>query len=102
MKLKYTTKAKRDMKGINAYIAKDNPVKADEFVGLIEKEIDKLIDFPLFGTVEELPDYAKKKLPNSRKYIIQDYIAHYTLFEKQQTVYITRVHHGSMQNYTLI
>ena len=102
MKLLYSAEAKKDLNGIFEYIAQDNPSKAIEFNNYIKKEIVKLIAFPLLGVSEELPDKIKNKLPNSRKYILKNYIAHYTIFEQKQILYITKIHNAAMQNYRLI
>lgn len=99
MTLEFTPAASNDLKNIRNYIAQDNPIKAIEFTDFIEQEIYKLRDFPYLGTIE---DASGTELPNSRKYIIRNYIAHYTIFEKESIIYITRIINGAVQNYTLL
>ena len=96
--LRYADKAKSDLNDIFNYIAADNPERAITFVAEIENSILNLIDFPFLGPEERVFDML---LPNSRKLIYKDYIAHYTVYEKEKQVVVTRVLHGSRQNYTL-
>ena len=97
-KLMYLPLANVDLKNIDIYIARDNPLKADEFVAYLQEQIERLRDFPNLGVPEKCPSF----LPNSRKLIIKNYIAHYSVYEKEQRIVVTRVLHGSVQNYKLV
>ena len=98
-KLRFTPAAQDDFDAIESYIADDNPVKAYEFVRFLIDKINILSDFPLIGVEESV---VGSGLPNSRKLIIKNYIAHYTIFEKENIIAITRILHGAKQNYKLV
>ena len=72
-KLTYSQNAKDDINNIFDFIADDNLDKAIEFTENIKTELLKLITFPRLGVPETT---GEPRLPNSRKFIIKNYIAH--------------------------
>ena len=97
--LTYSQNARNDLNNIFDFIADDNLDKAIEFTESIKTKLLKLKTFPRLGVPEII---REPRLPNSRKYVIQNYIAHYTIYEKQKEIVVTRILHGSRENYMLL
>jgi toxin ParE1/3/4 len=49
LKLVLTQRARRDLRRIGDYIAKDSPRAAQRFISGMRAEIDKLVPFPFMG-----------------------------------------------------
>jgi len=89
-KIEITTKAKRDMREIHAYISSNlkEPNVADRLLDKIETEILTLKSMPLRHAVER---DVQLKLKNLRKLIVNNYLIFYTVSEKTETVFIARI-----------
>ena len=56
MKVRYTDTALAEISDILSYIAKDNPLAADEVGAIMRATINRLADFPRLAIETELPD----------------------------------------------
>lgn len=56
MKVHYTETALIEIDGILSYIAKDNPLAADDVAALIRLTITRLSDYPRMATQTSVPD----------------------------------------------
>jgi addiction module RelE/StbE family toxin len=85
-----SARAKRDIRGIHAYIASNlkEPGIADNLLNKIEAEIRTLGSMPLIHAIER---DEQLKLRNLRKLIVGNYLVFYTVDEKAATVFIVRV-----------
>ena len=56
MKVRYTDTALAEIKDILSYIAKDNPLAADEVGAIMRATIARLADFPRLAIETDVPD----------------------------------------------
>ena len=89
MRVKWTEPALEDMAGIQAYIAKDSPYYARQFIERIFETAEALEDFPELG--RKVPEAEDSD--NVRELIFQSYRILY--FNQPNHVYILAVIHGS-------
>ncbi|MDE7165051.1 MAG: type II toxin-antitoxin system RelE/ParE family toxin [Clostridiales bacterium] len=92
-KLLYANEVGRDLQAIYDYIAQDSPERASQYIGKIENSVLRLRDFPNIGhnsSYDELNALGVRILP------FDDYLIFYIVKEKDETVYIVRVLHGSV------
>ena len=92
-KLLYANEVGRDLQAIYDYIAQDSPERASQYIGKIENSVLRLRDFPNIGhnsSYDELKALGVRILP------FDDYLIFYIVKEKDETVYIVRVLHGSV------
>lgn len=88
MKVGYTTAARFDLVGIGAWIASDNPVRAESFVSELQKACDALGCMPRAFQV-----IIKRGKSQIRRKPYFDYLIFYRI--KQETVEILHVLHGA-------
>lgn len=84
MKIRWTRKALDNLETIAAYIAQDNPLRAETFVGEIKEKTQLLAQFPNMG--------RPGRLPETRELVVhKNYVVPYRI--KDEVIQILRVHH---------
>ncbi len=84
MELRWTRKALENLDQIAAYIAQDNPERAQSFVGEIKAKTERLATFPALG--------RPGRVPGTRELVVHDnYVVPYRV--KENAVQIIRVQH---------
>lgn len=84
MELRWTRKALENLDQIATYIARDNPKRANSFVGEIKEKTELLVAFPALG--------RPGRVPGTRELVVhQNYVIPYRV--KDGVVQIIRVHH---------
>jgi toxin ParE1/3/4 len=89
MRVKWTEPALEDLAGIQAYIAKDSPYYAKQFIERIFEAAEALEDFPELG--RKVPEAEATE--NIRELIFQSYRIMY--LNQDNLVFILAVIHGS-------
>jgi toxin ParE1/3/4 len=85
--LKFTAFARDDLLAISAFIARDNPKRAQTFVAELRKQCELITEFPNMGVAK--PEYAD----DIRMLAYQRYLIFFSL--KDGTVLIERVLHSA-------
>lgn len=88
MTIRWSARARSDIREVQKYIAKDSPYYARQFIGKIFGAIEKLIDHPKIG--RQVPEAERDDV---RELIFQGYRIIYAI--KRDSVYIVTVVHGS-------
>src|SRR5437870_9318120 len=88
--LRYLPAAQDDLLAILDYIAKDSPVRAEEFVADLEDRIALLERSPVLGRI---PRHPRLREYGYRVLIVQSYLVFYMIHGN--TIEIHRVVHGS-------
>ncbi len=84
MELRWTRKALENLDQIAAYIAQDNPSRANSFVGEIKEKTELLLAFPALG--------RPGRVPGTRELVVhENYVVPYRV--KADTVQIIRIQH---------
>jgi len=89
MRIDWSRSAREDLKDLKAYIAKDSPHFARQFVQQILASAKRLADFPEVG--RRVPEAESE---NVREILFRDYRIVYEIFLPQRVV-ILAVMHGS-------
>ena len=88
MKIEWTEPAELDLGDIYAYIARDVPIYAEQFVDRIVETVDLLGEQPLMG--REVPEAERDDV---RELIFQNYRIMYLV--RTDRLYVVAVIHGS-------
>lgn len=91
--LKYTEEADKDLQAIFNRIAADSKENAIKYLGKIEECILRLRDFPKLGNVCK---YTELMYLGIRVFPFDNYLIFYTINDKEQTINILHVLHGSV------
>jgi toxin ParE1/3/4 len=84
VELRWTRKALENLDQIAAYIAQDNPSRANSFVGEIKEKTELLLAFPALG--------RPGRVPGTRELVVhENYVVPYRV--KADTVQIIRIQH---------
>ena len=84
VEIRWTRKALENLDQIAAYIAQDNPTRANSFVGEIKAKTELLATFPGLG--------RPGRVPSTRELVVHDnYVVPYRV--KDSTVQIIRLQH---------
>jgi addiction module RelE/StbE family toxin len=75
-----TEAAEQDLTEIVDYIADENPLSALKVIVRIERNIQKLEDFPLMGVVPRIRRLARK---GYRILIVEDYLIFYVIIDNE-------------------
>jgi toxin ParE1/3/4 len=87
MKVRYTTTALGEIDDILTYIAKDNPLAADEVSGLLDAMIARIADYPRLAIETDVPGvHVVPLLPYK-------YLVFYNV--QQESVIIRNVQHAA-------
>jgi len=78
MQIKWSRRARADIRDLNAYIAKDSPYYARRFVAKILSAIENLIDHPLIG----------RHVPEAEREDVRELI-----FHNYRIIYLARPDH---------
>lgn len=100
-RIRYTPLAYEDLDEIDAYISTTllNPQTALDWLGEIEKSINRLKEFPLIGSEPEDPYLASK---GYRKLVVQNYLVFYLVNQAQKEVVVMRVMYGAREYRSLL
>lgn len=90
MKLRWSTRAIKDMTQLRDYIALDSPFYAQQFISRLAARVEALSDFPESGRL--VPEAERADI---REIIYQGYRAIYLLREIQQEIVLIAVVHSS-------
>lgn len=90
MRLRWSTRALKDMAQLRDYIALDSPLYAQQFISRLAARIEALPDFPQSGCL--VPEAERDDI---REVIYQGYRAIYLLREIQQEIVLITVVHSS-------
>jgi len=90
MKLRWSTRAIKDMAQLRDYIALDSPFYAQQFISRLAARVEALPDFPQSGRL--VPEAERDDI---REIIYQGYRAIYLLREAQQEIVLIAVVHSS-------
>jgi toxin ParE1/3/4 len=94
-KLRYSLAARRDLREIVAYIAKDNPRAALAFGARIERACLRLARFPRLGAVRSVLGQGIRVFP------VASYVVYYREESEGDAVRIVRVIHGARDESSL-
>jgi len=83
---RFTPLARKDLKEIKAYIAKDNPKAAAQYMGILKQKCDLLAQTPTIGVCRE--EYC-----NLYKFPVEKYLIFYRITETG--IEVIRIIHGS-------
>ena len=87
MKLRWTSRARRDLLGITAFIAADNRTAARKWVKQIREQARRSVDFPLSGRM--VPEYGRADL---REFVVGNFRIVYRVL--QDEVHVLLVFEG--------
>ena len=89
----YSEEIDRDLTAIFNYIAEDSEIRASEYLGKIEACILHLQKNPELGRIGKYPELQRLGV---RVLPFENYLILYTISEKNQSVSVLRVIHGSV------
>lgn len=89
VEIKWTARAKKDLKQIHLFIANDSLLYADRFVAILFERVEILENFPNSGRV--VPETNDKSI---RELIQGNYRIFYKI-ENRNLIYVLRIHHSS-------
>ena len=89
----YSEEVDRDLTAIFNYIAEDSEMRASEYLGKIETCILHLQKNPELGTLGKYPELQRLGV---RVLPFEHYLILYTVNERNQSVNLLRVIHGSL------
>jgi toxin ParE1/3/4 len=89
MKVRYTDTALAEIDAILSYIAKDNPLAADEVAAVIRAAIARLADYPRLAIETDVPDVRVAPILPYR------YLVFYSIDE--ESLIIRNVRHAARQ-----
>lgn len=89
----YSEEVDRDLTAIFNYIAEDSEISASEYLGKIEACTLHLQKNPELGRIGKYPELQRLGV---RVLPFENYLILYTISEKNQSVSILRVIHGSV------
>lgn len=87
MKVEWSELARDDLRALQAYIARDSPLVARQFIQRIIAAVDRLRDFPEIG--RQVPE---AKSPDVREVIFRDYRIIYELYRPDRVVIHSVIH----------
>lgn len=90
MKLRWSTRALKDMTQLRDYITLDSPFYAQQFISRLAARIEVIADFPQSGRL--VPEAERDDI---REVIYQGYRVIYLIRENQQEIVLITVVHSS-------
>ena len=93
MKVRYTEAALAEIDDILSYVAKENPLAADEVSAILDATIARLADYPLLAVETNVQDVRMIPVLPYR------YILFYSL--QHDTIIIRNMRHSARKDYTL-
>lgn len=92
-KILYSEPALKDIENITEYLVEYSITTAEKFIDHFDKKINLLKSFPKIGSFSQIPDLRKK---GYRILILRyKYLLFYTINDKEKSIMIERVLHGS-------